>query len=223
MARWLVGFLVSLHLAAMAVGTAPAMAEELGGEYSAQGADADGRAYAGDVRIQALGSATQAVLWRLESGEAYKGLGLIADGVLGAAYGPADAQFGIVVYRVSGGTLDGLWTLPRFAKEPAGREVLEGSPDLDGDYRITLGENPDGTTNYTGKVRIKRQGDVYLFAWFVPVQIPAPLASACVRAMCWRSPTAPASSSWAPSPTRSAPTSSTACGQAGGPNWAGRP
>ena len=160
-------------LALMPLSAGVALAADLAGDYAAQGADADGHSYKGDVRIQSLGSVAQAVLWRLENGEAYKGLGLVTGGVLGVAYGPVDAQFGIVVYRVEGGMLDGVWTLPRYAKEPAGREVLEGSPNLDGDYRIALGENPDGTTNYTGRVKIQRQGDVYLFAWFVPGPNPS--------------------------------------------------
>ncbi len=144
-----------------------ATAGELDALYRAEGADADGRTYAGEVRIQSLGKA-QAVLWRLESGEAYKGLGLVADGVLGVAYGPPEAKFGIVVYRIQDGILDGIWAMPDSAKAAIGREILEGSPDLAGDYRITLGENPDGQTNYTGKVHIQRQGEVYLMAWLTP-------------------------------------------------------
>jgi len=150
----------------------PVMAGDLDGDYVADGADADGHGYSGVVRIQSLGGA-EAVLWKLDNAGAYKGLGLTVDGVLGVAYGPATAQFGVVVYKINGGTLDGQWTLPKYASGPAGREVLEGSPALDGEYRITLGENPDGTTNYAGKVRLQRQGDVYAFAWFTPGPNPS--------------------------------------------------
>jgi hypothetical protein len=149
-----------------------ARAGDLDGDYRVEGTSPDGKAYAGDVRIHSLGGA-QAVLWKLQSGEAYKGLGLVVDGVLGVAYGGAETNFGVVVYRIDGGKLDGSWTSPQLAKGPAGREVLEGSPDLAGEYRITLGENPDGTTNYDGTVKIQKQGDVYVMAWFVPGPTPS--------------------------------------------------
>lgn len=144
-----------------------ARAGELDGDYQAKGENADGKSYTGEVRVRSLGGA-EAVLWRLDSGEAYKGLGLLVDDVLGVAYGGGSANFGVVVYRIEGGRLDGQWTLPTLAKGKAGREVLEGSPELDGAYRIVLGENPDGTTNYDGTVKMQRQGDIYAVAWFTP-------------------------------------------------------
>jgi hypothetical protein len=45
---------------------------------------------------------------------------------------------------------------------------LEGPETLGGTYKITLGQNRDGTTNYTGEVIIKRDGPTYLLAWMVP-------------------------------------------------------
>jgi hypothetical protein len=111
------------------------------------------------------------VLWKLADGEAYKGVGIRQGDVLGAAYGPAGTKFGIVVYRVNGGTLTGLWADSRDLKSELGKETLQGDPGLNGAYTITLGQNRDGMTNYNGQVQIKRSGESYILVW--PTRPPA--------------------------------------------------
>lgn len=155
-----------LVLAAFAV---PAAADDdVSGLYAVAGKSPAGKGYGGAVKIVPYGNA-HAVLWKLDDGEAYKGLALRKDDVLGATYG-RDKIPGLVVYHIAGGTLEGDWISGggKSAKEEIGRETLQGSPDLEGEYQITLGENQDGTTNYTGKVVMKRDGDTYVLVWMVP-------------------------------------------------------
>ena len=158
----------SLVLFLAAFGTAAA--DEVVGRYAATGVDPQGRNYKGDVQIEQVGK-LHVVLWKLESGEAYKGVGIRQGNVLGVAYGPADTKFGIVVYKVNGGKLEGVWADTRDLKSELGKETLEGSPDLQGTYKIALGQNRDGMTNYTGSIEVKRNGDTFLFYW--PTKPPA--------------------------------------------------
>jgi hypothetical protein len=92
------------------------------------------------------------------------------DNVLGAVYWPDQQRLrghGIVVYHIDGGELQGIWLVAN-GPQKIGRETLKGSPELIGEYKITLGENPDDLTNYSGTVRMERHGDVYQVAWYTP-------------------------------------------------------
>jgi hypothetical protein len=135
------------------------------GAYHAVGSTAGGKAYEGDVAIQPLGH-VKAVLWRLNTGDAYKGIGLEAGAVFGVAYSSSSA-FGLVVYRVDGGRLEGRWSLAAENGKGVGREVLQGPAGLNGSYVISEGENPDGTP-YKGRVEIKPTGKTYTLRWFTP-------------------------------------------------------
>jgi hypothetical protein len=163
-ARWLFALVVGTLLLGQA------SADELVGKYQAAGTTPQGKPYSGEVQVEQLGG-LHVLLWRLADGEAYKGLGIRQGDVLGAAYGPADTKFGIVVYRVNGGTLTGIWADSHDLKSELGKETLEGDPGLTGTYKITLGQNRDGLTNYGGQVQIKRNGDSYLVVW--PTKPPA--------------------------------------------------
>ncbi len=157
-ARWLLALVVSGLL------LGPAAADELVGSYDASGTTPDEKPYEGAVQIQQVGN-IHIVLWKLNDGETYKGFGIRQGDVLGAAYGAADTKFGLVVYQVKGGTLSGLWATSSDLKSELGKETLEGSPDLKGVYKITLGQNRDGMTNYGGQVQISRKGDSYFVIW----------------------------------------------------------
>jgi hypothetical protein len=147
--------------------TASAWADDLSGLYDAQGRYPGGKEYQGAVKIVDFGSA-QAILWKLNDGEDYKGLAIHQGDVLGAAYTTNETPFGLVVYKIDGGRLDGQWLNSGDAKAELGREILEGSGKLTGQYQITLGENRDGTTNYTGQVMIKPDGESFVLIWLVP-------------------------------------------------------
>ena len=146
---------------------APVAAQDVAGLYDIQGKFPGGKDYGGAVQIVPLGSA-HAILWKLSSGEGYEGLAIRQGNILGAGYTTGKIPFGLVVYRVAGGVLDGEWISSGNPKAELGRETLEGPATLGGNYKITLGQNRDGTTNYTGEVIIKPDGDTFLLAWMVP-------------------------------------------------------
>jgi hypothetical protein len=147
---------------------APAAAQDIAGTYDAEGKNPGGAgAYKAVVQIVPYGAA-HAILWRLGGGKGNEGIALKQANVVGAAYRNSKIPFGLVVYRIAGGLLDGEWLTPGNQKAELGREVLEGPENLSGTYKITLGQNRDGTTNYTGEVIIKPEGDTYLFAWLLP-------------------------------------------------------
>ena len=149
---------------------AAAAADDFVGRYAATGVTPQGANYKGDVQIEQVGK-LHVVLWRLEGGAAYKGIAIRQGDKLGAGYGPADAKFGIAVYQVNGGTLQGVWADSRDLKSELGKETLQGSPNLSGTYKIALGQNRDGITNYTGTIEIKRNGNTFLFFW--PTKVPS--------------------------------------------------
>jgi hypothetical protein len=163
-ARWL------FALIAFGLLLGPALADDLVGKYQASGTSPDGKSYSGAVQIERVG-ALDIVLWKLADGEVYQGIGIRQGDVLGVAYAPAGAKFGLVVYQVSGGTLTGSWATSGDLKSELGKETLQGSPDLDGLYKITLGQNRDGMTNYNGQLEIKRSGASYIVIW--PTKPPA--------------------------------------------------
>ena len=135
------------------------------GLYKASGRTPAGKAYDGEVEIAPLGKVL-AVLWRLGTGDAYKGIGLESGSVFGVAYS-IDKPFGLVIYRIRGGELDGRWSLAAENGAALGHEVLQGLAGLDGIYKIADGENPNGTS-YTGAVEIKPNGKTYALRWFMP-------------------------------------------------------
>lgn len=165
------GLVVAIGLAAFA---SLAAAADLDGDYAVQGKAPNGKTYSGDLAIKSLGP-TEAIFWRLQGNQDYKGLGIRSGDVLGAAYAVDTSYFGIVVYQVKGGVLEGVWSDVRGAKQ-TGRENLEGPAGLDGEYKITLGEKLDGLTNYTGRVVIKPNGKTYLVAWLSSASPPKPIA-----------------------------------------------
>jgi len=161
-------FWLSLVLFLAAAGAA--MADDMVGRYAATGVTPEDQNYQGEVQIEQVGN-LHVVLWKLEGGAAYKGVGIRQGNVLGVAYGAADTKFGIVVYKVDGGKLEGVWADTRDLKSELGKETLEGSPDLNGTYKITLGQNRDGMTNYSGTIDLKRNGNTFLVYW--PIKPPA--------------------------------------------------
>ncbi|MDQ7248532.1 hypothetical protein [Dongia sedimenti] len=166
--RRILPLLVLVLGAALAPAAAPAVAQDIAGIYDAQGHNpGGGGAYKAVVQIVPFGSA-HAILWKLGAGKGNEGLAIRQGNVLGAGYTAGKIPFGLVVYRVAGGVLDGEWISSGDPKAELGRETLEGPATLGGNYKITLGQNRDGTTNYTGEVIIKPDGDTYLLAWMVP-------------------------------------------------------
>ncbi|GAB2177559.1 hypothetical protein [Dongia sp. agr-C8] len=153
-----------LALVFLVAALGPATADDLVGKYAAAGVDPQGRNYKAAVQIEQLGK-VHIVLWKLAGGAAYKGIGIRLGDKIGVGYGGADTKFGVAVYKVNGGRLEGLWVDSGDLKSELGKETLEGSPDLSGTYQVTLGQNRDGLTNYTGTIEIKRTGNTFVFYW----------------------------------------------------------
>jgi len=168
-------FLTTLLLVVAAIVAAPASwaGDSLSGQYAMDGRSAEGESYTGELAIESRGHAFD-VNWQRVGGAAESGFGLVLNHVLGVAYWPdneaLDPGLGVVIYRIDGGTLDGIW-LPQGAHDRApGREVLSGSPDLSGRYQITLGRNPWGGL-YTGYADLERTGDHVTVSWHLPSEV----------------------------------------------------
>ena len=161
-ARWIAVALLCL------VGS-QALADPTGG-YRVERTSADGATQAGKALVAPSGRAF-ALEWDLEDGGRYRGLGLQVDDVLGAVFWPQEEKFeglGIVLYRIDGGRMQGVWMPTGGSNVPPGRENLIGAPGLEGRFDVTLGENPGGRSNYRGHVVIERRGEIYYFHWYTP-------------------------------------------------------
>ena len=169
------GLFTTLLLIAFVILTAPASwaGDGLSGRYAMDGQHAGGAQYDGELAIQGRGHAFD-VNWQRGGGTAENGFGLLLNHVLGVAYWPGnealDNGLGVVIYRIDGGTLDGIW-LPQgvYGRAP-GREVLSGAPDLTGRYQITLGLNPWGG-HYAGYVDLERTGDRVKVSWHLTSEV----------------------------------------------------
>ena len=164
---WVLG--VVLALAGSGTGRATEGLVNPAGDYTIDGNTvAGGRSYAGRLEIVQRGPA-YALAWRLDQGDAYTGVALLEDDILGAVYwSGSNRNLGIVIYRIEGGTLTGTWAPANAAIEAAGRETLKGSSSLSGRYDITLGQQPNSGGRYSGQVEIKRTGETYELQWFLP-------------------------------------------------------
>src|SRR5581483_4134621 len=100
---------------------AQADADELAGQFRVNGQTPGGKAYSGDLLMEDVGS-LDAILWKLDDGEAYKGIAIRREDVLAAAYGTASQRFGVVVYKIHGGALEGWWADTGDLKADLGHE-----------------------------------------------------------------------------------------------------
>jgi hypothetical protein len=140
----------------------------LAGTYTIVGATGPGGAstYSGTVDIDIDGELSR-VRWTIPNTPPQAGVGLVErapDGdVLVVGYGAEGAGYGVVAYRVDGGTLTGRWADSRGTAP--GREELRGPDGLSGTYQAA-GTNPDGSP-YAGTVEISPAGDVFTVRWRV--------------------------------------------------------
>lgn len=152
------------------IATAAVADSALTGAYKAEGKTVDGLDYGGKVGIEPHGKGVR-LAWALDGGDGYRGLGLQLDDVLGSVYWAEGEQFddpGIVIYRIDGGRLQGIWMPQGGPEDQIGREDLLGPNSLEGRFEIALGQNPGGRTNYTGYVNVERHGDTFHFHWYAP-------------------------------------------------------
>jgi hypothetical protein len=77
--------------------------------YKAVGTNPDGSQYTGAVAVQILSDTTFAIQWTID-GVVYKGFGMRRDDALAATY-TIDGEPGLVIYKVDGNGLNGLWAI----------------------------------------------------------------------------------------------------------------
>lgn len=114
------------------------------------------------------------VTWEEDDGNLFGGIGISLDGIVGAAYTEAlNGSFrgkGVLAYRISGGTLDGV-RLPYDSLDgELIRETLEGSSALEGRYSIARSLDSNGHTYHSGYVEIVHAGDTYQMTWYTPTR-----------------------------------------------------
>jgi hypothetical protein len=81
----------------------------LSNNYTATGTNPDGSAYTGTVSVEILSDTTFAIKWNI-GGTIYRGFGMRRNDALAATY-TIDGEPGLVVYKVDGNGLDGLWAI----------------------------------------------------------------------------------------------------------------
>jgi hypothetical protein len=118
-------------------------------------------AYTGSAKVRKTAS-TYALDWTVTSSAPYHGVGIPIGDTLAVGWGEG-SEYGVVVYQVAGGKLDGAWATSATGGA-TGTESLEGPAGLDGSYKITSGTNPKGV-RYGGTVDIATHGDVRWVTW----------------------------------------------------------
>ncbi|HNB29239.1 MAG TPA: hypothetical protein PLR41_19890 [Alphaproteobacteria bacterium] len=158
-----------------AAGTVPARvadANSLTGKYRVERRLATGAfGYDGEAFVVPRGTATYDLYWYRYRAPGRMGLGLRSETLLGAAYHKDTSDttgLGIVIYKVAGGSLDGIRLTDSSPDGVTGKERLEGSADLQGSYTIVESANAFGASNYAGHVEISNRGGRYLLQWFAP-------------------------------------------------------
>jgi hypothetical protein len=91
------------------VTSASAESLTLATKYDAVGTNPDGSKYTGTVTVQIISNTTFAIQWSI-GGTTYKGFGMRRNDALAATY-TIDGEPGLVVYKVDGNDLDGLWAV----------------------------------------------------------------------------------------------------------------
>lgn len=134
-----------------------------GGTYTITSATnpGGGGGYTGNVDIAP--GAVHTVKWSLPNSPPYSGVGLVADGALGIGWG-LGSNYGVVVYKVNGGTLEGRWATAQTGNF-VGTETITGPEGLNGTYKITAATTPTGGGSYSGTVDIAPNGDTYNVKW----------------------------------------------------------
>jgi hypothetical protein len=89
--------------------TASAETMTLASHYKATGTNPDGSAYSGDVKIDVISDTTFSIVWTI-AGRKYQGFGMRLNDDLAATY-EINGEPGLVIYRLDGDGLNGLWAI----------------------------------------------------------------------------------------------------------------
>jgi len=170
---WFLAAAAALSVVAAAAGdsSGPDSPDSLVGQYRHSSVFTAGETRRSVASIARRGSG-YSIAWEEDDGNLFGGIAIVLDGVFGAAYTEAlNGSFrgkGVLAYRISGGTLDGV-RLPSDAAELI-QERLEGSPALEGRYSIARSLDANGRAHHAGYVEIVRHGDTYQMTWFTPAR-----------------------------------------------------
>lgn len=153
--------------AASAGPSGPVNPADVSGKYKILSASnpGGGGGYAGTVDITKHGDLFS-IDWSIANTPPYKGVGIVEGQVLGVGWGLGNA-YGVAVYKVTGGKLDGKWATST-TQGRAGTETLSGPSGLRGTYTIVAGKDGDTGKAYTGTVVINPTGAVYNVTWNIP-------------------------------------------------------
>ena len=151
-------------VAATPTSTAAAAAPQgFAGSYTIQsGKNPDGSSYSGSVSISSR-AGYDAVDWTISSGrgDGFSGVGIEMGGLLGVGWGKSKP--GVVVYKVSGGSLTGKWAMA--GASGLGTENLSGPAGVSGRYNIVSSSSPASGGAYHGTVTITPNGAVRTVRW----------------------------------------------------------
>ncbi len=91
--------------------TLPAGAETLrmASKYDVAGTNPDGSKYKGTASVEVISDATFTIVWSV-GGSTIKGFGMRMNDALAATYA-INGEPGLVIYKVQGDGLDGLWAI----------------------------------------------------------------------------------------------------------------
>ncbi len=153
--------------ATAAAPSGPVNPADVSGQYKILSASnpGGGGGYSGSVAIAKHGD-MYSLDWTIANTPPYKGVGIVNGQILGVGWGLGD-EYGVAVYTVDGGTLDGKWATSS-SQGRAGVEKLSGPAGLRGTYKITEAKDGDSGKAYTGSVTISPTGPVYNVTWNIP-------------------------------------------------------
>lgn len=118
--------------------------------------------YTGSVQVTQQGQ-HYVFDWKLDTGQSYSGFALETGQFLAAGWGTGGA-YGVVVYEITGGRLDGRWASSRSGGK-LGSEQLQGPPGPNGSYEIVDSYAPETGKSYSGRVAIQPNGNIYRMLW----------------------------------------------------------
>ncbi len=144
-------------------GTTTSAGADLSGNYNITAASnpGGGGGYKGSVDIASAADA-YTLKWNLSGQPGYTGVGIDQDGILGVGWGTG-SKYGVVVYKVNGGTLNGRWALSN-ATAGVGTETAVGPEGLNGAYKVE-GKSPKTGSDYKGTLTITPAGSVHKVGW----------------------------------------------------------